>query len=88
MRPAQHRRSVVLCLALGLTTLLAPSGAVAATEVGATFQPNSTCASTGYTYVQSTSPGGQYAAGSVDGQVPRNISPRIRSGPEGSSLKR
>jgi hypothetical protein len=51
----------VLCLALGLTTLLAPSGAVAATEVGATFQPNSTCASTGYTYVQSTSPGGQYA---------------------------
>ena len=31
---------------------------------------------------------GQYVAGGVDGQVPRNARPRTRSDPEGSSLKR
>ena len=31
---------------------------------------------------------GQPARGSVDGQVPRDVGPRTRSGPEGSSLKR
>jgi hypothetical protein len=58
------RRRIGLLFALGSVAgvaLAAPSGTFGATTLGETFVPSQTCAP-GDTFVQSTSPGGKYAA--------------------------
>jgi hypothetical protein len=56
--------SLSLCLAVTALTIAAPAGASAATRIGETFNPSDGCSSD-LTDLQTTSPGGSYAAPSA-----------------------
>jgi hypothetical protein len=57
-------RVPLLFLVAAAALIVGPSGASAATQIGETFDPNHDC-SADFTNLQSTSPGGQYAAPSA-----------------------
>jgi hypothetical protein len=61
---AYGKRAIALTVTVGLVVLAAPSSAVAATQIGETFVPNSDVGGTP-TAIQTVSPGGQYAAPSA-----------------------